>query len=447
MLKRINLKEISVDKVFLWGILLIFAFFGSYLILRIKPDIGPDEEYHIKVSEFYSETFGIPNNSPDSYPYRDITRIPYLSFWINARLINLNFIGVQDYIILRFFNLLTSLGSLIVIFLISKEIIRKKLLSVLPVFLLSNTLMFVFLSSVISYDNLSNFFIFLSIYFFIKYLNKRNSSSILYIAIFQILALLTKFSISPVVLATDLLLLSILKKREIIMVARDIFYRHRYLVITTSVLFLLGTMLYGGNLIKYGELQVKCDSVLTHEQCMHSGLYVRAENTKREAFHTIEEFKHIMKSRLTPIEYLFDWVMTMFQRIYGIVGSKWLLMNPYLVNIYLTIFVFLALIVFKKWKSGDLLESSLLAISLFYIFILLIYQNYRNYFFTGFFDRALQGRYIFPVLPLLYIVFTKYLLKLRSRLLRVFLITILITLFTFGCIPYFLLFVSNSWFI
>ena len=93
-------------------------------------------------------------------------------FWINGRILNINNGVIDEVVLLRVINVIYSLGTVYVMYLLSKEIFKDKWKRVLPVFFLTHTLMFVFLSSSINYDNLANLLSTLSIYFFVKFVKK-----------------------------------------------------------------------------------------------------------------------------------------------------------------------------------------------------------------------------------------------------------------------------------
>lgn len=437
----------DLDKIALVFIILVFFIFGSYLVLNIRRGISPDENYHISVSEFYSETFLIPENSEETYRYGDITRIPYLSFWLNARLINLNFTNVEDYVVLRFFNLLISTGSLIVVYLIAKEVIKKKYLNLLPVFMLANTLMFVFLSSAVSYDNLVNFFVFLSFYFLIKTFKSRNNKWILFFLMAGSLAALTKFTAIPAFLIElVLLIIFMLKEIRFIEFLEEVFDRYKYLSLLLLVIIGFLSSVYGVNIIRYKSLTVSCDKILSEQQCMQNGVYSRAKTADLYEFSSLGEFVEILKERTTPFEYFSRWSLSMTQRIFGILGHEWLLMPSYFSNIYIFLFLILSIIFIRGWRRGDSIETNLLVIFLSYLLVLLIFQNYRSYIIRGRFDIAIQGRYLFPVIPLLYTILIDYLGRLKNKWSQGIIISFLVLVFFMGCIPFFFVYVTDLWF-
>ncbi|KUK77588.1 MAG: hypothetical protein XD93_0221 [candidate division WS6 bacterium 34_10] len=436
-MKKFKIKD-RKEFIFLLILISIFFVFGIYLIFRIEEGIAPDEGYHIHAAKVFSKTILIPENLEENLALGDITREPYLAHWLNGRVLNLNFIQVPDYIILRFFNLAISVGSLLVVYLISKEIINKKYFNLIPVFLLSNTLMFAFLSSAVSYDNLSNFLIYLTFYFLIKHFKYKDTPSLIYLIIFQSLSTLTKITALPVVFIEVLILIYyFIKSKDLKSVLEEAYKRHKVILVLMLVSLLLVFLLYGVNLIKYGQIQVSCDKVMTVEQCMNNFVYSRNRTLENYTITNFSELKALMRSRLSPIQYFFNWLVIMFQSIHGVHGHTYVFMDIYMVNIYIALYAILTFITIRKWKRTHKIESRLILITLFYTFILLFFKNYSSYIKHNYFRLALQGRYIFPVLPIIYILFIRYLSILKSKWLKLLLLFILCMTFLLGGIPYF----------
>jgi hypothetical protein len=438
--------EKNREKIYLLVFLVIFFMFGIFLILTIETGIAPDEEYHIKAANIFSRTPFLPENTPESYSLRDITRIPYVSFWINARLLNLNFLNIEDYILLRFFNLIISTVSLFVVYLLSREIINKKLFNVIPVFLLSNTLMYIFLSASVSYDNLSKLFLFLTFLFFIKFFKNNKPSSLLYLTIFQSLALLTKITTAPVVfIELILLLVIVIKRKNLKDMFLSAFKNHKILFIITAILAALVLQLYGGNLIKYGNIQVSCEKILTVEQCKENQIYLRNYNLEESIINDFSDLSDTLKMRMSPFEYISSWIMEMTEQTYGIFGHEAVKTKPYFANVYIFLFALLSLIALRKWKKKDVIEAYLFLISLFYTLVLMFYQNFLTYLRWDIFVLSIHGRYIFPVLPILYILFIKYLSQIKTKWFRNTLLFLLYLTFLLGCIPFYFIEVWVRW--
>lgn len=454
-----NLKKLFQNKkspkVVVTLVILVFAICALYLAFNLKMGISPDSSYHLEVSQAYSTTLGIPQNTPDTYKWRDITRIPYLSLWINGRILNLNEItfNFNEIFLLRFFNVLASIGTLIFMYLISKKFIKSRWGEILPVFLLSNTLMFVFLSSSINYDNLALFFCTGAIYYFVKYLqNSRVVKNTLYMWVFLLLASLTKEMVLPLAFILVIIWFVILLRKRVL--RKEFFKQFRkfvpiFLLLVTIVLVVLNLKLYGRNVLEYGELVPKCTDILTHEQCLENGVYYRDiykipvvfEGNLTEAFPLI-----INGERIGPLRYIPFWVVETSRKIFGIMGDRSLFMKyeylpPYFIYFFIGIYL-----IFKNRKKLITEDKALISISLFYMLVLIYYHNYQTYIKQNWKDLALQGRYVFPVLGIMYIIFSKYFLKIKNKKLLRILMGILIVLFLLGNFGYFFVYVPNDWF-
>lgn len=440
-------KKINIYNLVLIGIVVIFLSFTIYLALNIKMGISSDSWYHLRVSQKYAETFGIPKNGPDTYKWRDIEHIPYLYFWINGRLLNFNSItfNFNEVILLRFVNVLYSLGTLIGTYLLSKEFFKKKSMQLLPVFLLSNTLMFLFLSSSINYDNLANLFSVFSLLFFVRAIkNKGDWENIFLMLIMLCLGALTKFTVMPLAFILVLLVAIYVIKNW-----KDYKKKFKgkilYLLIPLGILIAMNLGVYGVNLIKYHSLTPECLDVLTYDQCLENGVFVRNHVWIPEQ--EVHLFKMIFSGeRIDPIRYTGVWIWEMTMRIVGIMGDSSLFASNYIIPFYL-IFVLIALInAIKNWKSFPKELKYLGIATVFYLLVLLIVQNYSTYLKQGYPTLALQGRYMFPVISSFYVLFVYSLSKIKKKLLRAAIFIGLIVLFVIGCLPFFFLNVDPNWF-
>ena len=440
----------TIYKIVKWLIFSLFLVTLLFFTFKLKIGISPDSLYHIEVSSAYATTWGIPENTPDTYEWRDITHIPYLYFWINGRILNLNNGYINEIILLRIVNVIYSLSTVFVTYLLSKELLKGKWTRLIPVFLLTNTLMFVLLSSSINYDNLANLFSVLGIYFFVKFVkSKLDIKFLLWMLIALSLGSFTKFTVLP--LAFILVVLSLVhiflerSSLKSINLKKNIL-----LLLPLLILLILNLQIYGVNLIRYGGLEPKCNQVLTHEQCLTNGVYYR-DNVTRTPIE-IDGISHILKmisngERVTPLEYFGYWIWNITGKIFGIMGDSSLNITDtmkifYL--IFLSIGVVTSIRYRKKWKR---LDYYLFATFLFYTSVLFLLQNYKMYLKFDHMYLALQGRYIFPIISIGYIMYIKSLLFITKRWILYLILIPLILLFIYGCLPFFVLNVENHWFI
>ncbi len=457
--KMLNLRKLFQNKrspkVVLVLVMLVFTVFTFYLAFNLKMGISPDSYYHLEVSQVYSETLGIPENTPDTYKWRDITRIPYLSLWINGRILNLNetTFNFDEVFLLRITNIFAALGTLVFVYLTSKRLIKNKWGQILPVFLLSNTLMFVFLSSSINYDNLTIFLCSSAIYFLVRFLQNPNRLKYsLLMWVFLLLASLTKEMILPLALILVLIWFVVLFRRKIL--RKELFEQFKriiplFLLLTTIILVVLNLRLYGRNVLEYGKLVPKCTDILTHEQCLENGVYYRDiyktpvvfEGNITEAFQLVLDGK-----RLGPVRYIPFWIVEMSRKIFGIMGDRPLFMRYEYLAFYFIYFFIGVFLIIKNRKKLRVEDKALITILLFYTLVLIYYHNYKTYIKHDWKDLALQGRYIFHVLAPMYIVFSKYLLQIKNKKLLRILIGILTVGFSLGSIGYFFAYVPNDWF-
>lgn len=425
----------------------VFLIFTSYLALNLKMGISPDSWYHLRVSQEYSKTLGIPTNIPDTYQWRDITNIPYLYFWINARILNINDTTFQfnQIILLRIINILYSSLTLLGVYLLSKELIKDKWGKLIPILLISNTLMFLFLSSSINYDNLANLFSTFAIYFFIKTVKYKGKIHYpLYTILLLCMGALTKFTIVPLaVILVVLLVYEFIKNKDIW--RKSIKGSSLFLILPILIFGILNILLYGNNFLKHQELVPSCEKILTHEQCLENGVYLR-DNIWIPEVDTKTIHMILNGERLDPIRYSGVWVWEMTKRVVGIMGDQ-SLFHP---NTVVSIFVFLILItVFLGiWERKKINKEGiyLVLITLSYLLILILFQNYPMYLKRGYIELALQGRYMFPVISSLYVMFVIFLLNIQKKYLRISLILVILILMILCSIPFFIVNVNPNWF-
>jgi hypothetical protein len=409
--------------------------------------ISSDAWYHLRVSQKFSETWGIPQNGPDTYKWRDIEHQPYLYFWINGRVLNLNEVtfNFNETILLRVVNIFYSLGTLIGVYLLSKEIFKNKWLRLLPVFLLVNTIMFLFLSSAINYDNLANMFSVFSILFFVKSLSNRgNIKYPLMMLILLCLGTLTKYTVLP--LAFILAILMIVDIFKNIKIWRSSLKSHYwYLLFPLIILGVMNLGVYGVNLVKFHSLTPDCLDVLTYDQCLENGVFVRDYVWIPPV--DVNLFEMIISGeRMDPIRYAGVWTYEMTMRVIGIMGDSSLFASIYIIPFYLLFLLGAIVMAIKYWKKSNVVIKYLSITTLFYLLVLMIVQHYNMYLQRNIPTLSLQGRYMFPVISSFYILCVYFLSKIQSKRVRNIVLILLAVLFVLGCFPFFFSNVDWNWF-
>ncbi len=417
------------------------------MAFNLKMGISPDSWYHLRVSQEYSKTLGIPENNENTYQWRDITNIPYLYFWINGRILNLNEItfNFNQVILLRVFNILFSLGTVIATYLLSKQFIKNKYAQLLPVALLTNTLMFLSLSSSINYDNLGNMFAAFAILFFVKSIKQKYDIKYLLLTILMLcLGALTKFTILPLAfILVILLVVDIFKNRK----GWKINIKDKSLLLILPILLFggLNLILFGNNILKHGELTPACEKTLTYEQCLTNGVFYRDNITIPAVEVNVVE---MIKSgeRLDPIRYAGVWSWEMTKRVVSIMGDQSLYHSNLVVSVFFSLLVITIFIGAFNWKKYNKETKYMVILTLFYLLVLMIVQNYDMYLKRSYPTLALQGRYMFPVISSFYVLLSIFWLKIGNRYLKIGIIAVSLLLLILLSIPFYILNVDPTWF-
>ena len=442
------MKKTDISKIALIFIFLVFLLVCIFLAFNIKMGVSPDSYYHLRVSQAYSTTLGIPQNTPQTYQWRDITRIPYLYFWINGRILNINNGVIDEVVLLRVINVIYSLGTVYVMYLLSKEIFKDKWKRVLPVFFLTHTLMFVFLSSSINYDNLANLLSTLSIYFFVKFVKKDiNLKYLLLMLLSLCIGALTKSTVLPVALILVILsVVEIVKRKDEVKRIRA--GKELLLLIPIVIFVFLNLSLYGGNLLKYKTLEPSCTQILTHEQCLENGVYYRnkVDYNATPINGPLDVFNMIIKGeRIGPVRYFFRWFPNLMSKIFGIMGDSSLSLPYYLVALFILFFLAGAVLIISNKRKLTKTDKYLITILLFYTAILFFTQNYSMYLTYNHYYLGLQGRYIFPVISMIYILLTKSFFFVTPQKLRNIVLISFSILLIYSCNIYLFLNLPSSW--
>jgi len=418
--------------------LVIFISYTGFMALNLKPNIIPDEPAHFALSKYFATTLSIPPDTSRTFPLGIyIEQNPVLYYWVNGRTINgirLISPGATDreiLVTLRMVNVFFALGTVLFCFLLSKEVIRHAWWQLFPVFLLTNTLMFVFLAAGVNYDNLTNLLSMAGLYFFARVFTRKDFlfNSILWM-IFIILATLTKYTSLPLALAMSIawLFYIIVQRKNL----KQINFKGTKTLILISLLMILlagNFLFYGVNIIKYHALLPPCEAILLESQCALSPLDQRYQEIAFKPKLTVRE--SIERGYPNPIMYAANtWVQNMLLRTFGMIGHKsYFPLN--LLVLYSILFYGTGLIGLLLWKRTSTINYSLIGITFFYSLVLL-YTNYNSELEYGFIHIALQGRYIFPVVGPIFILFTLIAKNIPLRLLRIIFVVFTLGLFLIG---------------
>lgn len=402
--------KIRKTTLFFLFLLFVFVVCAIFFSIQLEPGIVPDEPEHFIISKQYAISWGVPADTQETYQFGPMKGRAFLYYWLNGRAINiLNFFSPLStdlfmLIALRLLSVFYATLAVIFCYLLAESILKSGWWALFVVFLLTNTLMFVFLAGGLTYDTLTNLFCFSGIYFWARSLSGKTfiTNSMGWLICISA-GTLTKFTVLPLAVAMGIFwLIYAIKQRGIIFIEAIPSRWVGVLVVIFFILFGLNFSLYGLNLISYGVLQPSCMQLLSGDLCAQEINAMRAQ--RFNLTETLSLVDVILYGYPDPLEWFFDfWIADMIKKTFGIVGHK-----TYLPDLSITFyrlwFLWLGFLAIKYWKRpSSWVQWGLITITVFYVLILLI-TNYQSELTTGFKHVAIHGRYIFPVIGVLYIL-------------------------------------------
>jgi 4-amino-4-deoxy-L-arabinose transferase-like glycosyltransferase len=440
-------------------LLVLFAVCASYFALHLKRGVIPDEPSHFYVSTLFSTTWGVPEVTERALTlgHRQFDRFPFLYYWINGRVLHLTSLALpamsewQGLLVLRITSVLYSLLSLVFVYFLAVETLRKRWWPLLAVFFTSSTLMFTFMSGGVSYDNLTILCATAGIYYLARTLQgKRLLTNSLMWIFFIGLGALVKKTILPLALVMFIcwIVFLIVKRKQL---SLKLAINWKLIITTVLTLAVIGVnlSLYGVNLVRYGSLLPKCKELHTPAQCDLSVFKQRAAELEfpQEKLDLWDVFT--MKKQ-GPVNYLSEfWLDGMRNGVYGILGHE-VYIPVHLDSYYSLFFFFILLIAVRYWGARDIVFYALLLLVAAY-FGTIFYLNYTSELDTDFRHIAIQGRYLFPVLAPFYVLVVEFISRIRHTVVCRLMLAYSLVLFTIGGPAYFLLVVAArnqlNWFV
>lgn len=400
----------------------LLVFFALYSKLGVSPDgldhlnfsihgipkinlIGPEQyDFPIKYVHFYSTGYGyhyciyLVQKSLEFLSSGSINEVywftpPFLEGWqaeVPAEKANL----------LMVIRLLSVILTCLQVYMLKKicEILKIENIYPLTLLWLSISLMFPFLHSNASRDVLINLLSICFIYNVLAFHVNRGVNNIKYVMLILAVGPFVQLSLCAF-LVTVLASYALLCLKSFGNMIREIW---KVIIFKRGYLFpvLLGVVAFPATAdilnktIQYKSIKPGCERMFSYEECME-------KNATFKVYQDIREMKAKQK-RIGLDEYFKKWYPGLFMRIFGIMGHRsyisptWF--NYIVITIVSLLFVMSAtLAIIYKQKSSLLIGL----ISFIYFFIIFYFVNRKIYLFTGVMNTAFQGRYVFPVYPLM----------------------------------------------
>lgn len=382
--------------------ILVYIFFflaASYLALRVRLGVAPDENYHYGFIQYYAKHSVGPfmSHQNSNFDLGELTREPsylyhyLLSFIYRAgSALNLNTVDV-----LRFANIFMGLGTLIGLNKLGKTFKLDNLTRFTLLFLIANVPMFLFLSASINYDNLIILLSTVGMLQMIRTFKKPNLTTGFYLLLIMMSGPIIKFSFAPisVVLFVFTGYIAIKNWRKLWGEFLQLYKKHIKILVAALVCLVIFFGLFSERYIlnefDYHQYDPPCNKVLSESQCQQGAIYVRQEGYDQKGSQNI----HIRKDI-----YMVNWLNIMNNRIYGILGHQKFVNSSKVTYAGLALFYILLLLFIRKFTFTKGAADLVIPVTFFIYTLSLIYANMKSYKFTGDILFAVQGRYWFPML-------------------------------------------------
>lgn len=391
-----NLREILFCIIFVF-ILMWFTFQAVYFAVTIPYGIPPDEIYHYTKIKKYSETKGLYlENTPKEYHLGNFKNSFFYHLLI-GKLLKLNPFKMPNLLFIRLVSVIFGIITIIFAYLTIRECIQNRIIQITILIVLTNLLMYAFLFGSASYDNLVNLLSAVSFYGIIKFQKTFQRKYLFYLLLTLLVGTLTKITYFPLALI-ELVIVAVLivnNKANIgSLLTPPVKFPEVLISIFLALLIVINIYHFGSNLVKYHTLEPELSQVHQNDQ-IATPHQIRNKNLEKAVD---------SRARMNFVSYFYQWYGIMKNRTIGIVGHASLYkdinnLQSRLINIFIGIAMILLVANYKSCLKNKAFII-LFTISFGYCLFLFCF-NYNSYLSTHAIDIAVQGRYIFPVLPLL----------------------------------------------
>ena len=429
-----KIKDFIKSKKFQYAILGLFVLQGVYFSAVINYKVPSDEEFHDLLTKYHAErpilSGPIIADQTDNFVLGDIQRLPshlyhYItSFYLRGVMV---FSGNQEVqvFMLRLVNVVLGVMALLMLIGVFKRINKSQLTINLTIAWLTLTGMFVWVFAGLSYDNLSILLFFYLLYELIGLKNDLNIKHLLVSVSTGLFLVLVKETYVPIVILSFLMLLGWHIKQQGMKVSinklctssRKSWKSNRFVLvalITTTIIFSgLFVERYVQNYVNYGKVTPTCDQVHSVDECMQNSIYRRNTGTRKE-FLAAKQAGNVQLDNIG--KFTTQWVGLIYERTYFYRGHQTLIdtaPSRAVASVSAILIVLLLLYSLVTSKGFSAVSWALAILTIVYILLVFLY-NLNTYRFYGY-PFAIQGRYLLPVLPFVYMGIVSSLVALYGR--------------------------------
>lgn len=421
-----------------------FVLQAIFMAISTQYAIPPDERYHFNLIKLFDQSGWLPilHDQSGYYFLSEVVRSPFTLYHYLLSLPAHFFINLPHNLFgLRLFNIGLGVISLYLTARLADRLRLPAAAKNLSLFMLANTLMFLFLSASVSYDNLLIPLALVSLVLMFDLLKKFQTSTLLLLALALLAGLLTAIKFIPIAVAIGLVITcKILASPQLfISNVRKTWPKSRWfhVTVTAPLLIVLAIFFqhYVLNLARYHTYSPSFRQV-NPALCVNNYNYPCVEIPRGQP--STQPLKSIFN-------YLPAWGSSMISGTYGIEGHKYA-NSPQFMSMFSRLLIVLAVLAFiVKFSLRDRRIALVAGISGFYV-VALIFTNFRTYRDSRVLELGLQSRYLFVILPALYLIGNHYILRLlRSSYLQGVYLTACLVIFLFAGLPSYILITNPAW--
>ena len=413
-----------------------------YIAFSTETGIPPDENYHIALINFFSDSGWTPyiQSQEGFFKLGEVINNPFTIYHYLLSIPNSIFGGDLSVFALRFMNILMAVGSLFVVDQIGKVLKLSKIARNLSVFMIANTLMFTFLAASVNYDNLFILVFLISLLQLLKLWNKIQLNDVLTLILAVLVGSLTKESFLAVAVSVGALLFfrhvrdtpKILKKLS----RQKRNFATYVLAVFCVIIGFYAVSKYVPNAVNYGTYIPSCQEVNSLDECLANPIIARDQGFAEAGS---------PEPVLSVYQYVSNWFSLMVDRTYGVFGHQSFASLPIIYYGVLAIGAVGTIGFIRYIDKKRAFAFTALGVVAFYT-VLLINQNMNAYESTGISSISVQGRYVLPVLALLYLLWTQFSLRmLRTKIRGAIYIVLILSLFSISGVYTYIVSTDPTW--
>ena len=452
-----TLKRFIKGKQFFYVLLAAFVAQAVFFAAVINYKVPSDEEFHFTLTHMYASrpilSGPVIADQNSNFMLGDIQRLPsymyhYLSsFYLRAVMIFSSNEAVQVFC-LRLLNVFFGCLCLIALVRLLRRIGSSQLSANLVVAGLISTGMFVWVFAGITYDNLAMLLFLVLLNQLIGLQKKLNIIPLLLSMSTALFLFLVKETYLPIVLFSFLLLVGWhMRQAGLKYLFLDLWkstcnawtsVSTRRILIGVILLFILTFGLFSEryiqNYVVYGKTTPACNQVHSESECIQSSIYRRNTGQKKE----FEAAKKVGGGKLMNIgTFARQWSILIYERTFFYRGHQTTRPTDQSRRVAGLTMVFVGLImVIGVWLGRSTrhysLHFALGFITVGYI-LLVFFYNLNTYHYYGY-PFAIQGRYLVPVLPFVYLAIIACWQRVYRNIYRTYrLLFVVITLCMISC--------------